>query len=71
MADGGRLVVSPAYRRDPAHRVLALLFARLWLEANGRGFEAIAASTGRALMRTYRRLGLAVEVLGPPRSALG
>lgn len=71
VVDGGRLVVALAHRTGGAHKVLALLFARFWLEANGRGFRRIAAAAPPALVALYRRLGLDVQVLGPPRRHWG
>jgi N-acyl-L-homoserine lactone synthetase len=67
VVDGGRLVIAPLYRGDGAHRLLALLFARFWMEADRRGFAHIAAAAPRSAIALYRRVGLDVQILGAPR----
>jgi N-acyl-L-homoserine lactone synthetase len=67
VVDGGRLVIAPRHRGDGAHQALALLFARVWMEADARGFTRIAAAAPRSAIALYRRVGLDVGILGPHR----
>jgi N-acyl-L-homoserine lactone synthetase len=67
VVDGGRLVVAPEFRGEPAHKVLACLFARFWLETRARGYARLAAVAPRQVIGFYERVGLEVTVVGDPR----
>jgi N-acyl-L-homoserine lactone synthetase len=61
----GRLVITPAYRGDPAHRAWGALFARAWLSTRADGFAVLAGAASTRMVERLRALGLPFEVLGP------
>lgn len=71
VVDGGRLIVAGDRRGEAAHKVVACLFCRFWLETRERGFNRIAAVAPAKVIDFYRRLGLEVTVLGEPRDYWG
>jgi hypothetical protein len=71
VAEAGRLVVAPAFRGDPAHRVWGALFARTWLELRARGLHVLAGAASPRMVATLRGRGLPFEVLGPAREHWG
>jgi N-acyl-L-homoserine lactone synthetase len=71
VAEIGRLLIAPGFRGDPAHRAWGALFARSWLECRRLGLAVLAGSTTPAMVERCRAIGLAFEVLGPPRPHWG
>jgi putative hemolysin len=71
VVEAGRLVVAPAYRGDPAHRIWGALFARAWLTMRARGFTVLAGAASPPMVDRLRGLGLPFEVLGPARPHWG
>jgi N-acyl-L-homoserine lactone synthetase len=67
LVEWGRLVVAPDCRGDRGFAVPAGLLARAWLETRALGAHVVVGSASAAVLRWYRRLGFAVEVLGPER----
>jgi putative hemolysin len=67
----GRLVITPAYRGDPAHRAWGALFARAWLSTRAGGFAVLAGAASPRMVERLRVLGLPFEVLGPARPYWG
>jgi N-acyl-L-homoserine lactone synthetase len=65
-----RALVVPASRSRDG-RVFAGLIGRTWLELRERGFSAGSGMVSRGILRLYRRLGVELEVLGPPRRVWG
>jgi N-acyl-L-homoserine lactone synthetase len=61
-----RLCVAREYG-DGGHRVFRGLIGRCWLEARRRGFQLCTGIGSQAMLRLYRRLGLTVVPLAPPR----
>jgi len=71
VVDCGRYVVARRYT-NLQHRMLAVLLARSWLEMRARGFSmACGAFVSAAMVRVYRRMGLQVRILAPPRTVWG
>jgi N-acyl-L-homoserine lactone synthetase len=71
VVDCGRYVVAPRYT-NLQHRMLAVLLARSWLELRAGGFSiACGALVSAAMIRVYRRMGLQVRILAPPRRLWG
>ena len=71
VAEAGRLVVSPAYRGDPAHRIWGALFGRAWLSLRAHGLAVLAGAASPEMIERLRALGLPFEILGPARSHWG
>ena len=59
VVEAGRLVVAPAFRGDPAHRIWGALLARGWLSLRERGFSVLAGTASA-------RHGRHAAVGGPP-----
>jgi N-acyl-L-homoserine lactone synthetase len=70
LVEADRTVVVPPVR-DPEHRLLAVLVARVWLEASTRGYTGIAAFLSAPMVRLYRHMGLVVTTLGPAHRYYG
>ena len=66
-----RLVLAPAYRGDPQHRLAMACFAALWLETNRRRFDACAGVIAQPMLDLYRGIGMEFEVLAAPRVVEG
>jgi hypothetical protein len=71
VVDVGRLLIAPALRGDPEHRVWGGLVALAWQEARARGYRALAGIVSDTELERYGALGLRTEVLGPARECLG
>jgi N-acyl-L-homoserine lactone synthetase len=71
VVEAGRLVLSPAYRGDPAHGVWGALFAHGWGAMRARGYAVLAGAASAAMVDRLRALGLPFEILGPARSHWG
>jgi N-acyl-L-homoserine lactone synthetase len=67
----GRLVIAPAYRGDPGHRVWGALFGRAWLSIRARGFTVLAGAASPRMVAQLRARGLPFEVLAPARRHWG
>jgi hypothetical protein len=65
-----RITVDHA-RGDRDSRLLLGLVSFCWLEIRKRGFRICAGIDSPSIMRYYRRLGLEMTILGPPRSYWG
>src|SRR5215207_3790969 len=65
--DVGRLLIAPALRGDPEHRVWGGLVALAWQEARARGYCVLAAVVSDTELARYEALGLHAEILGPTR----
>ena len=66
-----RLVLARRYRGDPQHRITVACFAALWRESARRGFAHCAGMVSKPLLDLYAGLGIAFEVVGPPRFVEG
>jgi len=66
-AEAGRLVVARSHRGDPSHAVLVGLFSACWAESRALGYDRLVSFIPEKLVELYRRLGVLIEVLGPPR----
>lgn len=71
VVEAGRLVVAPAYRGDPAHRIWGALFARAWLTLRSHGFTVLAGAASPRMIQRLRALGLPFESLAPARPHWG
>jgi hypothetical protein len=71
VVEAGRLVISPSYRGDPAHRAWGALFACGWLSMRTRGFSVLAGAAAPRTVKQLRALGLPFEILGPARPHWG
>lgn len=71
VVEAGRLVVTPAHRGDPAHRIWGALFARAWLIMRGLGFSLLCGAASPEMVQRLRGLGLPFEVLAAPRPYWG
>jgi N-acyl-L-homoserine lactone synthetase len=69
--DAGRVVVAPSHRGGGAHRVLAGLVARAWLETRELGLDRVIGAASDQAIGLYRTLGMDVRALGPPREHWG
>ena len=71
VVDVRRLLIAPALRGDPDHRVWGGLVALAWQEARARGYSVLAGVVSDAELARCRALGLHTEMLGPARECLG
>jgi N-acyl-L-homoserine lactone synthetase len=71
VVEAGRLVVAPAHRGDPSHRIWGALFARAWVTMRGRGFSLLCGAASPGMVGRLRALGLPFEVLAPERPYWG
>ncbi|HEY7077249.1 MAG TPA: GNAT family N-acetyltransferase [Solirubrobacteraceae bacterium] len=71
VVEAGRLVIAPAFRGDPAHRIWGALFAHAWLSLRERGFSVLAGAASPRMVARLRALGLPFEILGPARPYWG
>jgi N-acyl-L-homoserine lactone synthetase len=62
-----RLVLAPRWRGDPQHRLAIACFAAMWLETRRRGYEACAGVVAKPMLALYAGMGMAFDVLAPPR----
>jgi len=62
-----RLVLAPAHRGDPHHRLAMACFAALWRETYRRGFAACAGVIAKPMLDLYRGIGMDFELLAKPR----
>jgi N-acyl-L-homoserine lactone synthetase len=62
-----RLVLARRCRGDPQHRLAIACFAALWRETARRGFAHCAGVVSKPMLDLYAGLGIAFEVVGPPR----
>lgn len=66
VVDLGRQIVIRAYTSQQ-HAIFAALLSQCWLEAQSRGYYYVCGDFTPAMVRLYRRLGMQVMTLGPPR----
>jgi hypothetical protein len=71
VAEAGRLVISPAYRGDPAHRTCGALLALAWRSLRARDCAVLAGAASPGMLRRLRAFGLLCEVLGAARPYWG
>jgi N-acyl-L-homoserine lactone synthetase len=71
VVEAGRLVITPTYRGDPAHRAWGALFACAWLSMRARGYSVLAGAAAPRTIKQLRALGLPFEILGPARRHWG
>jgi hypothetical protein len=71
VVEAGRLVITPSYRGDPAHRAWGALFACGWLSMRARGFSVLGGAAAPRTVAQLRALGLPFEILGPARPHWG
>jgi N-acyl-L-homoserine lactone synthetase len=71
VVEAGRLVVAPAHRGDPSHRIWGALFARAWLTMRALGFSLLCGAASPAMVQRLCALGLPFEVLGTSRPYWG
>ena len=71
VAEAGRLVIAPAFRGDPAHRIWGALLARAWLSLRAHGYTVLAGAASPRMVEQLRALGLPFEVLAPARPHWG
>jgi N-acyl-L-homoserine lactone synthetase len=71
VVEAGRLVVAPAHRGDPSHRIWGALFARAWFTMQALGFSLLCGAASPAMVQRLRMLGLPFEMLGTPRTYWG
>ena len=67
VAEAGRLVIAPASRGDPGHRIWGALYAMAWREMRPRGLTVLAGAVPPRLLEQMRAVGLPFETLGPAR----
>jgi hypothetical protein len=65
-----RLCVARTHR-EPTHRVFGALIARCWQEVRAHGFDACCGIDSAAMVRVFKRVGLTLTPLGPPRPFWG
>jgi hypothetical protein len=65
-----RLCVARTHR-EPSHRVFGALTGRCWQELRTYGFTACCGIDSAAMVRVFRRVGLTLTPLGPPRRYWG
>jgi N-acyl-L-homoserine lactone synthetase len=66
----GRMIVSRAHSSSQ-HRIIAALLGQSWLEARARGYQYFCGNVSPGMLRLYRRVGMFVTLLGPPRQYWG
>jgi N-acyl-L-homoserine lactone synthetase len=71
VVEAGRLVITPEFRGDPAHRIWGALFARAWCELRARGYSILAGAASRRMVDRLRAVGLPFEILGAARPFWG
>ena len=70
VVDLGRVAVADTYRGND-RRVLSGLVGCAWLEARSLGFHDCSGVASKPMLELYRRAGLEMTVLGPPRLSWG
>lgn len=65
-ANVDRMTIAASHS-DVEHRLLLGLLGATWREVRLRGFHIWVGIHSPAMFRLYRRLGLTMEILGPPR----
>ncbi len=65
-ANVDRMVVATS-QSDAEHRILLGLLGAIWREIRPRELSVWIGINSAAMIRLYRRLGLTIEILGPPR----
>lgn len=66
VVDLSRQIVIRAYTSQQ-HAIFGALLSHCWLEAQARGYYYVCGDFTPAMIRLYRRLGMEVTTLGPPR----
>jgi hypothetical protein len=66
VVDVGRFMVSRPYRHVE-HRIFMGLVGQCWQEVQSRGFVYSCGTAQLSMLRLFRRFGLVLEVLAPPR----
>jgi N-acyl-L-homoserine lactone synthetase len=70
VTESGRLVVSRTHSSSQ-HRIIAALLGQSWLEARARGYQYFCGNVSSGMLRLYKRVGMFVTLLGPPRPYWG